>query len=138
MKGLPYEVKALLQKARDSAILAVETYNRPTAAFRSGAYVVLMIIAWTSLFQAIFLRRNTKPYYRKPGSRRYQRIDGDFKRWEVAECLRQYYQNDNHAVRKNLEFFIALRNKSEHRSLPQLDTEIFGECQAMLMNFGHW
>jgi hypothetical protein len=135
MKGLPYEVKALLQKARDSAILAVETYNRPTAAFRSGAYVVLMIIAWTSLFQAIFLRRNTKPYYRKPGSRRYQRIDGDFKRWELAECLRQYYQNGNPAVRKNLEFFIALRNKIEHRSLPQLDTDIFGECQAMLMNF---
>ncbi len=45
MKGLPYEVKSLLQKARDSAILAVETYNRPTATFRSGAYVVLMIIA---------------------------------------------------------------------------------------------
>jgi len=135
MKGLPYEVKALLQKARDSAILAVETYNRPTATFRSGAYVVLMIIAWTSLFQAIFLRRNTKPYYRKPGSRRYQRIDGDFKRWELAECLRQFYQNDNPPVRKNLEFFIVLRNKIEHRSLPQLDTEIFGECQAMLMNF---
>jgi hypothetical protein len=35
MKGLPYEVKALLQKARESALLAVETYNRPTATFRS-------------------------------------------------------------------------------------------------------
>jgi len=43
MKGLPYEVKALLQKARDSAILAVETYNHPTAVFRSAAYVVLML-----------------------------------------------------------------------------------------------
>ncbi len=35
----------------------------------------------------------------------------------------------------NLEFFIGLRNKIEHRFLPELDIEIFGECQAMLMNF---
>jgi hypothetical protein len=43
MKGLPYEVKSLVQKACESAQLAVETYNWPTAQFRSGAYVVLMI-----------------------------------------------------------------------------------------------
>ena len=55
MKGLPYEVKSLLIKARESALLAVETYNRPSAHFRSGAYVVLMIIAWTSLFHALFI-----------------------------------------------------------------------------------
>jgi hypothetical protein len=38
-------------------------------------------------------------------------------------------------VRKNLEFFIPLRNKIEHRSMPELDASIFGECQAMLLNF---
>lgn len=135
MKGLPYEVKALIQKARESALLAVETYNRPTATFRSAAYVVLMIIAWTSLFHAIFVRRHMKPYYRKPGSKRYQKIEGDFKRWELGECLSQHYKDQNPATRKNLDFFLMLRNKIEHRSFPQLDTEIFGECQAMLMNF---
>jgi Protein of unknown function (DUF3644) len=134
-KRLPYEIKALLQKARDSALLAVETYNRPTASFRSGAYIVLMIIAWTSLFHAIYLRRKTKPYYRKSKSRRYEKIEGDYKRWELGECLQQYYKDQNPPVRKNLEFCIKLRNKIEHRSFPQLDTEIFGEAQAMLMNF---
>jgi hypothetical protein len=38
-------------------------------------------------------------------------------------------------VRKNLEFFAKVRNKIEHRILPRLDSEIFGECQAMLVNF---
>jgi hypothetical protein len=64
MKGFPYNVKVLLQKARESALLAVETYNRPTASFRSGAYIVLMVIAWTSLFHAIFLRKRIRPYYK--------------------------------------------------------------------------
>lgn len=135
MKGLPYEVKALIEKARESALLAVETYNRPTAKFRSGAYIVLMVIAWTSLFLAIFHRRGVKPFYRKKGSRRFEKVDGEYKRWELAECLRQFYKSDNSAIRKNLEFFIALRNRIEHSSLAKLDPEIFGECQAMLLNF---
>lgn len=135
MKGLPYDVKTLLGKARDSALLAVETYNRPSASFRSGAYIVLMVLAWSALFHAIFLRRKIKPYYRKTGSTRYQKIKGEYHWWDLNECLRQFYKDQNPALRKNLEFFIELRNKIEHRSLPQLDPEIFGECQSMLINF---
>jgi hypothetical protein len=135
MRGLPYDVKVLVEKARETALLAVETYNRPTASFRSGAYVVLMIIAWTSLFHAMFFRKKTKPYYLKPGSRRYDRIDGEPRRWELKECLQQHYKENNPAARQNLEFFIRLRNKIEHRSLAQIDPEVFGECQAMLLNF---
>jgi hypothetical protein len=135
MRGLPYDVKALVEKARETALLAVETYNRPTASFRSGAYVVLMIIAWTSLFHAMFLRKGIKPYCRKPGSRQYDRIDGEPRRWELKECLQQHFKTNNPAARRNLEFFIGLRNKIEHRSLAKIDPEVFGECQAMLLNF---
>jgi hypothetical protein len=135
MRGLPRQVKAALEKARDSALLAVEVYNKPAVKFRSGGFISLMVIAWTSLFHAIFFRKKTKPYYRKP-SRRFERIEGDFKCWELEECLRQYYRaNTGNPVRKNLEFFIPLRNKIEHRSMPSLDPSIFGECQAMLLNF---
>jgi hypothetical protein len=94
-----------------------------------------MIIAWTALFHAIFRHKKTKPYYRKKGSRRFEKIDGDYKAWELAECVRQHYGTANPPARKNLEFFIGLRNKIEHRSYPQLDTEIFGGSQAMLLNF---
>lgn len=129
------EVVANLHKAREAALLAVETYNRPWTAFRSAGYIVLMIVAWTALFHAIFFKKRTKPYYRRRGSRRFERINGDYKTWELAECLRQFYRDQNPPTRKNLEFFIGLRNKIEHRFAPALDKEIFGECQAMLMNF---
>jgi hypothetical protein len=135
MKGLPGEVRTLIEKARDSALLAVETYNRPTAVFRSGAYIVLMCIAWTSLFHAIYRRRKVRPWHRvRPGSRRYVKVDGDYKAWELAECLKQFFKEQNPAVRRNIEFFISLRNKIEHRTYPQLDSEVFGECQSLLMN----
>jgi len=135
MRGLPRAARDALQKARDSALLAVEVYNKPAVTFKSGGYITLMIIAWTALFHAIFFRRKQKPYYRKANGR-YERIDGDYRYWELGECLRQYYGNDTgNPVRKNLEFFIPLRNKIEHRSLPEIDATIFGECQAMLLNF---
>jgi len=128
-------VKAALEKARDSALLAVEVYNKPAVKFKSGGFITLIIIAWTSLFHAVFFKRNKKPFYRGK-QRRFLTIDGDFKYWELDECLRNYYGTDTgNAVRKNLEFFIPLRNQIEHRSMPELDASIFGECQAMLLNF---
>jgi len=135
MGRLPGASKEALQKAKDSALLAVEVYNKPAVTFKSGAYITLMVIAWTALFHAVFFRRKQNPYYRKPNGR-YCRVDGDYRYWELGECLQNYYGDDTmHPVRKNLEFFIPLRNKIEHRSLPELDPSIFGECQAMLLNF---
>ena len=135
MRGLPRQVRMALEKATDSALLAVEVYNKPAVKFKSGAYICLMVIAWTSLFQAIFFRKRIKPFYRMP-SKRFERVDGDFKYWELDECLRQHYGTDTeNPVRKNLGFFIPLRNKIEHRSMPELDSSIFGECQALLLNF---
>lgn len=120
---------------RKRLVKKVEVYNKPAVSFKSGGYITLMVIAWTALFHAIFFRRKVKPFYRRPNGR-YEKRDGDYMHWELDECLRQYYKTDTmNPVRKNLEFFVPLRNKIEHRSMPELDASIFGECQAMLLNF---
>lgn len=135
-RGLPNSVKQCLEKSRDSALLAIETYNKPAIKFRSGGYVVLMVIAWTSLFHAIFYRNKIKPYRRKKGSRRFATKEGDYCYWSLEECLQEYFKTDTqNPIRKNLEFFIPLRNKIEHKSLPQIDPDLFAECQAMLLNY---
>lgn len=135
MPKLSSEAAASLQKSRDAALLAVETYNRPGTIFRSGGYIILMVIAWTSLLHGVFFKRKVKPYYRKKGSKRFEKVNGDYKAWELAECVSQYFKDKNPPERKNLELFIGLRNKIEHRFLPELDIELFGECQALLLNF---
>ncbi len=133
-RGFPKKVRSLLEKSREAALLAVEVYNKPNTSFRTGGYIVLMNIAWTSLFHAIFERDGVRYFYKK-SKNRYIRIDGERKAWELKECLKQYYKDKNPPERKNLEFFIRLRDKIEHRFLPQLDIDIFGECQAMLINY---
>ncbi|HOD62301.1 MAG TPA: DUF3644 domain-containing protein [Bacilli bacterium] len=136
-RGLPNTVKVSLNKAIDSALLAIETYNKPAVKFKSGGYIVLMIIAWTSLFHSIFFRKKIKPFYKdKTKKNRYEKRDGDYVYWELSKCIKEYFKGDtNNPIRKNLEFFIPLRNMIEHKSLPEIDANIFAECQALILNF---
>lgn len=149
-KGLPHRVKENLEKCRSAAIAAVETYNRPGPRFRTAQYLILIVIAWTAVFHAIFYQKRKRPWYRLKASTsgpgiRYAKVDGEPKHWDLSECLKQYYSVNNPPERKNLEFLVGLRNKIEHRHLPEFDTSLFGECQAALLNletilvteFGH-
>ena len=135
MPRLPKKVKELLEKSRDSALLGVDIYNKPATKFRSYGFIVLMNIAWTSLFHAIFERRGIKYFYRKKDSNRYVYVDGEKKAWELGECIKEYFEDRNPPCRENLKFFARLRNKIEHKFLPALDPEIYGECQALLLNY---
>jgi len=135
-KGLPKVVSSHLEKARESTVAAVDCYNRCGTKFRSGSYIVLMCIAWTSLLHAVFFKRKVKPFYRESeGSKRFKKIDGDYKAWELATCIDKYYPGQTNPVTENLRFLLGLRNKIEHRSMPELDNHIFGESQACLFNF---
>ena len=134
MARLKIKASKLLEKSRDCALLAVEIYNKPRTAFRSNGYIVLMSIAWTSIFHAIFEKRSVNYFYKK-NKVRYQKIDGERRAWDLAECTKKYFPDANFPERKNIEFFIKLRNKIEHRFVPEIDKDIFGECQAMLINY---
>ncbi len=136
-RGLPHIVKEHIEKCRSSAIAAVDAYNRPGPRFRTAQFVILIIIAWTALFHAIYFRRGRRPWFRRQAAGtgvRYLRVDGEPKHWDLNECLRQYFGDRQPPERRNIEFLIGLRNKIEHRHLPELDPALYGECQASLLN----
>jgi hypothetical protein len=134
-RGLPKSVKDQLEKARQSCIAAVDAYNRPGPSFRTAQFIVLMIIAWTGLYHAIFYQRRHNPWYRNRKTGRYEKVGGEPKHWELSHCLAEFFGEQNPAERTNIEFLIELRNRIEHRHLPHLDATLFGECQATLINF---
>ncbi len=133
------KTKTILESSIDSALLAVEIYNKPRATFRSEGFITLMIIAWTRLFHAYFNNTIGDKYHYKMPNGRYDIVDGDKKAWEITKCIKEYSQINDipDAVRVNLEFFIRLRNKIEHRHITkrEVDVLIFGECQAFLYNY---
>ena len=139
MNSIKEKTENILKSSIDAALLAVEVYNKPRTTFRSQAYIVLMIIAWTRLFHAYFNKTiGDKYYYKKNGD--YQMIDGqERKAWELKKCIKKYekYESLRKPVKANLQFFIGLRNKIEHRNIDkkEVDTSIFGECQSLLYNY---
>ena len=111
-KGKP---KQILENSRNSALNAVEIYNKPNTRFRLESYIVLMIIAWTNLFHAYFQSRGVKYYY-KGRDGKYLMVADEKKTWELNECIKQYsiqYNNQcddqykvlSEPVKANLDFF---------------------------------
>ena len=137
------KAKNILENSINSALTAVETYNRPRGTFRIENYTILMIIAWTKLFHAYFQSEIGEKYFYKERNGRYKKIDGEKKAWELTECIKEYqkmskpYPNLSDPVIANLKFFIGIRNKIEHRywDSSSLDILLFGECQALLFNY---
>ncbi len=138
MTRLSNRVKDHLEQAKDACLAAVETYNKPGSYFRTRSFTVLMVIAWTSLFHGIFYRRKQKPWYVQSGQgkgTRYKKVNGEPKHWDFNECVRRFYGSEHPPERANLEFISRLRDRIEHRHHPELDPALYGECQALLMNF---
>lgn len=132
---LPKKASTLLNKSKDSALLAVEVYNKPRTAFKSSAFITLMCISYTALFHAIFERNGLKYFYKKKNSNRYEVVDGEYKAWELTKCAEMYFQKQSNPVFRNIEFMVKLRNKIEHRFIPEIDSTVLGECQAFLINY---
>jgi hypothetical protein len=123
-----------LQGSKHEALLGVDLYNRSGEQRRLEAFVVHMQIAWLYLLQARFERDGLDFYYRDVRGRR-QRIDGEFPAWDLARCIKEVFPNQNHPVRRNVEFFIAFRNKIEHRYEQLLESVIAGKAQSLIMNY---
>lgn len=135
MDSMPQSERSVnLKKAREFALLAVATYNNPFTEFKTFGFIVNIIIAYTSLFHAIFAK-NGIPYSYLNADGSPKLVDGQEKAWELKTCCQEYWSGIDSAEKANLLFLIGLRNIIEHRGLPAIDLLTFGECQAAINNF---
>ena len=135
----PPRWRAMLEASVAEACLAVRLYNDPAEARSFEGFVVHMHMAWLYLLHAEFTRDGIDFRHRDPQRpTRLLRIDGgEIKTWELKLCVAQRWPNDN-AVRQNLDFFIRLRNKFEHRHASAdatLAVAVAGYAHAHLVNF---
>jgi hypothetical protein len=123
----------LVVKSRESALAAIRVYNDPIAGYRSETFIVLMVIAWNSLFQAI-MERDGDDYYERDSHGQPILIDGQAKVKGTLKLMLHVIP-DRNAIQANLDFFLRLRHRISHRYLPALDLQIASEAQAMLLNY---
>jgi hypothetical protein len=132
---MPAGWRTMLEGARDEALLAVDLYNQPRQPRRLEAFLVHMHIAWLYLLHAS-LRRQGIPYHYTLPNGRIDRVDGEPRMWDLAECVGRRW-DAHHPVRKNLELTIALRHNIEHRYHDAIALVASGYAQALLVNFEH-
>lgn len=134
----PARWKSSVDAACAEACLAVRLYNDPSEPRSFEGFVVHMHLAWLYLLHAEFQRDHIDCRYRqKDRPHRIERVDGEPKLWELARCVTERWPNQS-PVRANIEFFIALRNKIEHRYTrfqQELALAVGGKSQALLLNF---
>lgn len=124
-KYLSPDVRNLVSKARNAALIAVEIYNKPAVPYRSETYIIMMMIAWTSLFHAIFKKAGENIQYS-------DKLDGYF---DLRKCINKYNGILKKEVEANLNILIEIRDIIVHRDNPVLDERLFANCQSCLFNF---
>jgi hypothetical protein len=129
----------MVDASQGEASLAVRLYNDPGEGRSFEGFVVHMHLAYLYLLHAELTRDGVDfRYRRRDNPRRLEYIDGEPKRWELAKCVTHRWQADD-PIRRNIEFFIGLRNKLEHRYASKADLALTaalgGHAQALLLNY---
>jgi hypothetical protein len=128
----------LLEKSREAALNAVQTYNNPLTKFKTESFIVLMNIAWTYLLHAYYRERGIEYRYYRPGPKR-RRFDrtksGAFKYWELERCLNDDACPLDGPTKLNLRFLIGLRHEIEHHSSTGVDQRLSNRYLACCLNY---
>lgn len=134
----PSVQKQLLQKSREAALNAVQTFNNPLTMFKTESFIVLMVVAWTYLLHAYFRSKGVdyRYYQGGPKRRRFARTRwGAFKYWELERCLTDSDSPLDQPTRQNLRFLIGLRNEIEHHQSAGIDEAFTGRYIACCLNY---
>jgi hypothetical protein len=121
-----------LNEAKRLAVKAIDEYNCSTGHYAD--FIGTMVRAWLYLFQAEF-QRDKIDYRYKDRDGKPILIDGEPKLWDVLMSVKERFPASNDPVRMNLELFIALRNKVEHRYEHALKAAAGGRAHALVINF---
>lgn len=128
----------LLDKSKESALCAVQIFNNPNITFKSEAFIVLMIIAWTYLLHAYYRDKGIEYRYFKQGNKKRifdRTTKGSFKYWELERCINDSECPLEKNVKSNLRFLIGLRHEIEHQMTSRIDDFISGKLQACCLNY---
>ena len=137
-KRTPSVKAELIRKSREAALNAVQSFNNPLTTFKTEAFIVLMVIAWTYLLHAYYRHNGVEyRYYSKgPIRRKFSRTkSGAFKHWELERCLNENTCPLDRPTKQNLRFLIGLRNEIEHHRSAGTDERFSGRYLACCLNY---
>ncbi len=123
----------MLDESKRQAVKAMDEYNSSHGTYAD--FIGQMVRAWLFLLHAEFRKGKIDYHHVDPATGKYVIIDGEPKAWELGTCLKQRFVDPQDPVRKNIEFFIPLRNKIEHRFQREIQMVTGGRAHALVINY---
>ena len=118
----PKGYRYYLQVAKQEALLACDLYNEPRQPRSFELFVIHMARAWLNLFHAV-----------------QAELGGAEESWDLASVVATHLPRAQDPIRRNIEFFIGLRERIEHkltaRQLRSLEAVVSGKALAYLRDF---
>lgn len=136
------EWEAQLHHGRNAAMAALRAWNDPTGTFRTESFALLFVTAWNSIALAL-LQQSEAEWRDIDESGQPRVIDGRPRAKETGDLITAALPGSRYlGLRRNVEFWLGLRNHVAHRHLPALDAAVIPKAQAGLLNFesilGEW
>lgn len=123
-----------LDHGRQAALAGLRVWNDPTATFRTESFALLFVTAWNSVALAA-LQQAGEEWRDLDESGAPHVVDGRERALETPELIALAFDGDRHlGLRRNVGFWIGLRNQVAHRHLPALDVATIPQAQAGLLN----
>ncbi len=138
MSGSRSMKKRMLEKSIEAYILALETINRLSVAYRIEAFSYLICNAWELLLKARIL--DTAPSYHAIYKKRKQ---GQARETiTLDQALVRLFLNANDPVRRNIERISQFRNDSAHHIINHVPKDLLTTFQSGVLNYhnrlGEW
>lgn len=128
------EWETQLSHGRHAAIAALRAWNDPTGSFRTEAFALLFVAAWNSVVIAL-LQRDGGEWRDVDDVGHPRLVEGRERAKETGELVAAALSGERYiGVRRNIQFWIGLRNHVAHRHLPALDATVIPHAQAGLLN----
>lgn len=118
----PYDDERLI-RARESMVLAVQTFNNPSLQFKTEVFSVLANIAWTYLLHEFYDRKKINV------------IDKNGRSLLLSQMIERRDFPLSKGIKNNLAYIIGIRNDVEHKLLSRSDQLFFPKFQACCLNF---
>lgn len=119
---MPKSYRYYLAVAKQEALLACDLYNEPRQPRSFELFVVHMEAAWQNLFHAV-----------------QAELRGEELGWDLRTLVAAHLPNEQDPIRRNIEFFVGLRERIEHKLTPRqlkaLESVVSGKALAYLRDF---
>ncbi len=124
-----------LHHGRHAALAALRAWNDPIGLFRTETFALLLVAAWNSVALAV-LERAGDEWRELDDAGQPRLVEGQPVAKSTSELVGTALPGSQLlGTRRNIEFWIGLRNNVAHRHLPALDMTVIPQAQAAVLNF---